>query len=172
MNSSRTHHQGPPYKSETQRGFSLSSKHNPKVPQSRLFLSVDGRKWLCTSTEISRGCHISKRIHVDDVDDWANHSRRVLDTQKEPHTFMLNQGFRLIFKKWNAREIKQATKKEKGKEVNVFLLSSPNSVGINEVLSPVCSSVCETDCKLQGHYTALLRKGISVIQQQSCTQQM
>lgn len=50
MNSSQTYHQGPPYKSETQRGFSLSSKHNPKVPQSRL--SVDGRKWLCTSTEI------------------------------------------------------------------------------------------------------------------------
>lgn len=90
MNSSQTYHQGPPHKSETQRGFSLSSKHNPKVPQRRLFLSVDGRKWLCTSTEIGRGCHISKRIHVDDVDDWANHSRRVLETQKEPHTLQIN----------------------------------------------------------------------------------
>lgn len=92
---------------------------------------------------------------------------------KKNHTHLcLIRASDSFLKKCNAREIKQATKEEKEKEGNVFLLSSPNSVRINEVLSPVCSSVCETDCKLQGHYTALLRKGISVIQQQSCRQQM
>lgn len=39
---------------------------------------LEGSPLLHTSTEISRSRHVGKRVHVDDVDDGADHASRVL----------------------------------------------------------------------------------------------